>query len=319
MTTTIIYRQADLSVTYGVHLLNEYVEGQYKAYPTENITVPDEKMKTLKGSILIVGHFYKDLNLFNAEAKITVFLNNADVVEKDDLKHIKFIRADKDVGFLTSYVLPKLKETETKVDSLPVSLLNFCDYLDEYMYGQPSETTLCFKNGIYTYDGKTLLEKVQNAHREPSLMDIIYKGKDLYNQNKHIAEKRYNEGKYINIEYKGKEYKGYVSYGDTAIIETLLHILKKTQVERRNEERANWTNELCERSPQVERRNEELCERSPQVDIAILLRYNFRENKTFISLRTSNKLIAGHVAHELYKGGGSEYMAGASVNGNLIL
>lgn len=213
-------------------------------------------------AILIVGgYFRQNMDAINKSAK-SVFVYESE--EKDS-----FI----------SWTIDAL----SKVIPNPITF-KICQFLEEYLYGDPSEDSLNFQNGIYCLDGRTDQEKLESIQDMADIRRVLEKGSERRIANKRTAEHRLTTAVPITIKLDGSEYKALVAIGDSPIVDTCIV--------------------LAQNSPD---------------GFGILYRYDLFANKTFMTCRstTTSKVHAGKYAQEWSggSGGGTKICGGASITG----
>ena len=162
-------------------------------------------------------------------------------------------------------------------------VLRICRCLENYAYDYPEDESMNFQSGVYALEGATCLEKLLKVHRgEISLEEVMEKGKVRRMSTMLTVQTRCKTAVMTTISFKGKEYSAIVANGDSPVNETLVALLK-----------------------------------SGGTDVAILLRYDMKGKKTFISLMTSkgSGIRAGVLARERYGGGGSIVFGGGDMDG----
>lgn len=174
---TIVVHQSMLAESYGAYLWKENRGSEMLMTPalTEMDQTFLEKIKDKR--ILIVGGYYREnmKPILEAVKEITVFYNSSDADGiSDDYNH--FISVEF-TGFL-SWTVEQLKIEEKYI-------LKIAQYLDEYLYGYPSEEALRFQNGLYTIQKENVLDKILTVKSLEDIEATIIKGKEI-----RIAEQR---------------------------------------------------------------------------------------------------------------------------------
>ena len=158
--------------------------------------------------------------------------------------------------------------------------------LDSYMYGFPSEESLCFQNGIYVINAQTDLEKIATITSNEMVDFTIEAGKPKRIANRRIALDRVSKAIKLEVDDDSdgelKTYMVAFGMGDSPIVDTCIALAE-----------------------------------SSSSGIGILLRYDFSQRKTFISCRVTEEsgLNAGKIMRLKFGGGGSRSMGGCSIPG----
>lgn len=224
-------------------------------------------------NVLIVGGYYRGkLSEFLAVAKsVTVFYNTSDT--PDDVEHL-ILKASPNRGF-ASYAV-ETANTENKE-----LLMKIAVWLDEYLYGFPSENSLKFQNGVYTLDAKTDVEKVKLIMNGTwAIEDVLDVGAVKRHQNLVVARERLEEAR----EYTVLGKKVLVAIGGSPIVDSCILLSQRT-------------------------------------GIGMLVRYDQQKKRTFVSCRVTEASgeDAGAIMHAFINGGGSRPMGGGSIDGILSL
>jgi hypothetical protein len=271
----IVVRRNMLAELYGAHLWATHTNTEI--FDTSALTemTPDQLEKIRNKNILIVGGYFKsNMKPILAEAKeVTVFFNTSDL--DDQQPDHKFITAEPLSGFL-SWTIQQLGIVES-------CTVQIAKYLDEYLYGYPSEESLCFQNGVYTIDKPSDLERLLTIQSNKDIESTIAKGKKKRVANLRIAQQRLEASKQFIVYFDGKPYPATVAIGDSPIVDSCILLAQQT-------------------------------------GIGILFRYNLAAKKTFLSCRTTKEsgIDAGHLMKQLVNGGGSVPMGGGSINELLL-
>lgn len=274
---TVVVRQSMLAELYGAHLWHLHRGSDLLTTPP--VTQMDQGLlDKIKGkNILIVGGYYRANMgpILEAAKEVTVFYNSSDADES--VSGYNFVTSLEFTGFLT-WTVQQLGLQDDKAS--PV--LRMAHYLDEYLYGYPSEESMCFQNGVYVIDKDNDLEKILTIKSIEDIEATIVKGKEKRINNRRIGEQRWKCAKQLTFKAGDETYSALVGIGDSPIVDTCLL--------------------LAEKSPS---------------GIGMLIRYDINTGKTFISTRTTKEsgVDAGILMKKLVKGGGSKPMGGGSVSG----
>lgn len=273
----IFARKSMLAETYGGYLLKESCP-ESELFLTENITeFTPEMLTTIKDkNILIIGGYYREniKEITRSATMTTVFYNSSDFPEflKNGSPSYSIIIGTEHRGFL-SWVIRYLHIKEDYIRLMG-------RYLDEYLYGYPSEESLRFQQGVYSIQRETDLEKILTIKSVADVEDAIEVGSIKRFSNLRHAKQRLTTAYVYPIRYDGRLISATVSIGDSPIVDTCILLAEHTGV-------------------------------------GILFRYDLRNNKTFVSCRTTEKsdIDAGKLMKQFIGGGGSYVMGGGSVDG----
>lgn len=290
-TVLIVVRNNMIGECYGADLLKKYGSSElveYDIHYTQQITTPDDMMlKHEYEYLLIVGGYYgASYDKLKDKKHIQVFTNSkSDIVDTKKYTNIENIHVDPKLytGFVT-WVTEKLEITDSKI-------IKFAAYFDAYSYGFPKNDILCFVNGVYVQEGKSLTEKISNAYDKKSVDELIKEGVSKRELNLEVAKARFSYSKIIKLTYREKELKVRYTHGDSPIVDSTLYLL--------NQNIYNFDGDS-------------------DVDMAIMLRYMPSINKTGISIRAKKGYDSSDIAKELWGGGGCEVAAGATKDGVLF-
>jgi cell division ATPase FtsA len=277
--TIIIVRAKMLSELYCAYMLSKHKE--YCSYIiTDPVTELDEKtLDSIIGkNVIIFGGYYR----YNMKPIMSV-AESMTVILQDEPTYVTTyprLRHNKPVDITNKYIVQV--ETINSTPFMYVSALIKMNeleeiigtYLNNYSYEIPTDESRAFQQGLYVLDFPTDLDKIKYA-LNGGFEFITNKGKDKLISNDQIAKIRYADS--ILIEYDGKII--VVGCGDTPIIDTCMYFAKQ----------------------------------SPS-GIGMLVRYNYKLNKTFVSICSVNESIhAGKFANQLINGGGTFFMGGGNV------
>lgn len=287
----VVVRESMINECYGAWLLEKYNTDKkfnYVRHETKSIDYPDATMLNPKYRYLLIigGYFSGSYDALQDKTLVTVFSNSSDdIVDVENRTNFQNIQYDPKLfsGFL-SWVIQKLKITDTQI-------ITFSNYMDTYAYGYPDNDAICFVNGLYSQEGKTLLDKVLTAYSSNKVEEIIECGKIKREINLLTAKARFGYSKMIELPYKGQILKVRYGVGDSPIVDTLLYFL--------NQDIYKFNG-------------------SSDIDAALLLRYLPSEGSTCFSIRTRKGLDAGNIAKELWNGGGGIPAGGARMRGILF-
>lgn len=139
-------------------------------------------------------------------------------------------------------------------------------YLDDYLYGYPSEESLCFQNGLYAIDKDDDLDKILTIKSNEDINAIIAKGREKRINNRRISGQRLKCVKQLTFKAGDETYS---ALGDTPVVDTCLL--------------------LADKSPS---------------GIGMLFRYDINTGKTSISTRTTkeSEVDAGLLMKNLVEG-----------------
>lgn len=274
----IVVRETMLAESYGAYLWNKHrgCEVGFTPSITELHELMLEEIKDK--SILIVGGYYQSNMdpIIKVAKEITVFYNSSDITQ-DVVSNYKCIRANEFTGFLT---------WTTKILNIEDDhILMISQYLDEYIYGYPSNDALCFQNGISVIDKDNNWDKMSTITSMEDIRQIVIKGKENTITNKRIAYQRFGSSEEITFNIGDKSYSACVSIGDCPIVDTCLLLADQSSD-----------------------------------GIGMLFRYDMKARKTFISTRSTQEsnINAGLLMKQLIGGGGSKSMGGGSISGLLF-
>lgn len=281
----VIVRKTMLAECFGADILRRF--GNYEVVQTDNLVSPTNGLleSVRDKNVLIVGGYYRGhLNLFKEVAKtLTVFYNTSD--NPDTVDHI-VIKANFGEGFAT-YAVSIVDATNILFDAPRVfgdrkqHVLKIATYLDEYLYGFPSEASLEFQNGVYTLplstDTENLSLVLYGAHSIESVLD---RGREKRKINKMVAQARLDNCR----TFKLWDLDVQVAIGGTPIVDSCILLAEKTGV-------------------------------------GMLVRYDQEKQRTLVScgVTESSGLDAGKIMAKFVNGGGSRGMGGGSVSGLLTL
>ena len=273
MPSVIVVRKTMLAECFGAEVLRTY--HGVEVIGTDPLVAPTpELLQQVSGKdVLIVGGYYtKSLSEFVAVAKsVTVFYNTSDV--PSETPHT-IVRAESNRGFAT-YAVKKASVNDGLLGDI-------AEWLDEYLYGFPSQQSLQFQNGIYTLDAPTDIEKLKLViDGKHDIVDVLERGaKKRAEHNLVIAGERFAAAK----EYTVLGKKVLVAVGGSPIVDTCLMLCKPT-------------------------------------GIGMLVRYDEEKQRTLVSCRVTEESgeNAGTIMQQFIGGGGSRPMGGGSVPDILTL
>jgi len=228
-------------------------------------------------TILLVGAYFKhELPAVIKVAKhVTVFYNTSDVAadEKDAGGSYTAVQATPDTGFAT-WVCNQLKVEDKSY------LREMAERIDRYLYGFPSDDDCCFQNGVYVSAGATDLEKLALIRNSDDIVRTIAAGRQKRLANLAIAQARLKTATKLEIPYGDKTYTALAASGDSPIVDSCIV--------------------LADHSPS---------------GIGLLVRHDYVARKTLLSMRvtSASKLDAGAIMRDLFGGGGSMPMGGATI------
>lgn len=270
----VVVRQSMLAELYGAHLW--MVQCGCELLVTAPVTqMTSDLLDKISGKrILIVGGYYSSnmSAILDAAKEVTVFYNSSDVDEL--VKGYQFITSVEFTGFLT-WTVQQLNIQEPYI-------LRMSKYLDEYLYGYPSDEAMCFQNGVYVIDKDNDLDKILTIKSNDDISPVIVKGREKRINNRRVAEQRLKTSKQLTFKAGDEIYTCLCSIGDTPIVDTCLLLAEKSNT-----------------------------------GIGVLFRYDINTSKTFISCRTTldSGIDAGLLMKKWIHGGGSKPMGGGSVSG----
>lgn len=270
----VVVRQNMLAELYGAHLWKTYRGAELLLTPP--ITQMDQDLlEKIKGkNVLVVGGYYREnMEQIVASGKsVSVFYNSSDSVIVAE--GYKALLGTEYWGFVT-WTAGVLTIQEDHV-------LKMAKYLDEYLYGYPSEKAMCFQNGVYVVDQDNDLDKLLTIKSNEDVETTISKGKEKLVANRRIADQRLKCAKSLTFKAGGDTYTALVSIGDSPVVDTCLLLAEKASS-----------------------------------GIGMLFRYDLSTGKTFISTRTTKEsgVDAGILMKKLVRGGGSKPMGGGSISG----
>jgi hypothetical protein len=271
---TVVVRKQMLAECFGAHLWNKMSD--IKIMVTDAVTEMNNSMlEEIKDKdVLIVGGYYKNnmKPIIYAAKNLTIFYNNSDKYNQSN-DYIALV-ADKNKGF-ASWTVEQLKISDDYI-------LRIADYLDQYLYGHPSEEALCFQNGVYMLNGVTDLEKIKTIKNHEDIENAIEKGREKRINNLRIAKNRADWSTELPLKFNNNVYNVCVAIGDSPIVDTCIV--------------------LADRSSS---------------GIGLLLRYDLKSKRTYLSARVKHgvEVNMGEFMHSLVGGGGSYVMGGGSVSG----
>ena len=269
----IVVREGMLAECYGAYLWSVVKGCKFLTTPPLTQMEKADLAVIRDKNILIVGGYYRDNMepIVEAAKEVTVFYNSSDVIRNvpphELLTPLEF------TGFLTWTIEQLSIEDE--------HILLIGRYLDEYLYGYPSDESLYFQKGVYTIDKDTDLNKLLTIRCVEDMVNILVKGQEKTIGDRRIAEQRCKSAKEFTFELEGKSYSALVTIGDSPIVETCLLLAKKSSS-----------------------------------GVGMLFRYDISTGKTFISTRSTKEsgIDAGVLMNKLVKGGGSKVMGGGSIS-----
>jgi len=270
----IVVRQSMLAEYYGAYLWQQQTGSDIMVTSPITKLTEDDLLKIKDKKILIVGGYYRENMepIVKSAKEVSVFYNNSDI---DGLTvDYTYYTSRELTGFLT-WTVNQLALTEPYI-------LQMAQYLDEYLYGYPTEQALCFQNGVYILEGNNDLDKILKVKSLSDIEQTIIKGREKRVNNLRVAQSRLKLAKEYTITFNGCCYEVLIGIGDTPIVDTCLLLAEKSKM-----------------------------------GIGMLLRYDFNLNRTYVSTRTTENsgIDAGNLMKLLIKGGGSKPMGGGSVEG----
>lgn len=269
----VIVRERMLNEEYGAHLWKN-ARGCKVITTPPIVMMKEEHLEQIKDKkVLIISGYYRDnmKPIIESAKSVCVFFNTSD--DPDPNCGYQIMKAQEGSGFL-AWTLDQLAIKDEVVHRIAT-------YLDEYLYGYPSEESLCFQNGVYVIDKNTDIEKILTIQSLQNIEDIIKKGKEKHINNLRIAEQRLKCSVLISFRVNNETYHAQVAIGDTPIIDSCLLLAEKSKS-----------------------------------GLGIMFRYDILNRKTLISARATKEsnINAGMVMNALVKGGGSKPMGGGSMS-----
>ena len=267
----IIVRKDVLPDMYGAYLWKKYKGGD--VIIAENNTqfdmIEDKR-------ILIIGRYYDakmDQILYSAN-RVTVFCNNSDL---EPPPSYQYIQSGECTGF-AHWVVQELAITDPTEKRI-------AEYLDEYMYGEPSEKAIHFQNGLRTIEASTDYSRLMTIEDEDDINRLIENGEKIQRIDLRFAKQQLRS----SVSYRLGDNWAQIGIGDIPTITSCLLFANKSKS-----------------------------------GLALFFRYDLTFNKTFITVRVTKAsgLDAGIIARNMVKGGdfkimksGSKFLSGGSING----
>ena len=272
----VIIRQNMLAEVYGAYIWQQFCACGIITTPPL-VKLDESVLEKITGkNVLIVGRYYRNNmdEIVKVAKDVSVFFNESDELPK--ACNYACFKASKGQGF-TTWTLD-----QTNYDEEHQHVAKIAEYLDEYLYGFPSEEALCFQNGVYTIDKPTDLEKILTIQGSEDIKSTILRGKQKRTSNLRIAEQRAKcAAMFLFTLDDGDQFEALVTIGDSPIVDTCIL--------------------LSEMSP---------------TGIGMSFRYDVKNGKTLISMRVTKEsgLDAGLLMSKYIGGGGSQAMGGGSIS-----
>ena len=267
----VVVRRAMLNEEYGAHLWKT-LTGAEVLTTDPVVKMTESYLEQITGKrVLLVGGYYRDnMDPIVERAKsVFIFFNTSDDVQPNS----ECVIAKEGVGFLMW--------TVKKLNIVDVVTNHIAQYLDEYLYGYPSDESLCFQNGVYVIQQPTEVEKILTVKTEDDITRVLEQGRIKRINNLRIAIIRLGNATEIAFTLRGVSHSALVVIGDTPIVDTCLLLAEKSQG-----------------------------------GLGIMFRYDLEKKRTMISARATKEsgIDAGQLMKALVKGGGSKPMGGGSVD-----
>lgn len=161
-------------------------------------------------------------------------------------------------------------------------ILKIAEYLDGYTYGYPSVGALCFYNGLSAMTGLNNLQKFCAITSDEHVRDITISGVSTRAHNLKIAETRFKTAKPISLSVTNRIYTALMAIAESPTVDTCILLASQSRD-----------------------------------GIGILFHYDLKEERTFISIRTTQRsnAHAGELLNRLIGGRGYKSFAQGSIDG----
>lgn len=237
--------------------------------------------------VLIAGGYYRGAMspILDVARRVTVFLNSSDHLEPHPKLEVLRASIDSNAFGFASFCVAACQADgrEPTAPNYPAptgDVPRVARFLDEYLFGNPSEEALCFQNGVYTIDRPTDAEKIRTLLTPADVDRCVANGRPKRVSNLRIAEQRYKATVTISFRYGERDVRAVLGVGDSPIVDTCLFFAQKA-------------------------------------DVGMLFRFDVSQRRTFVSAisNAASNLDAGKLISDLFGGGGSFFMGGGSFQG----
>lgn len=281
MFDVIIVRRTMLAENFGAWLLKQESPQTQVLQTDAQVSLKEYELEIIRDKkILIVGGYYTNSmkSIKEVASSGCVFLNEGDAIPPAATNWDVVLSPVIGRGFATVALTQIDKRFHTEVN------LKIVNYLDQYLYGWPSNEAMAFQNGIYLIDCETDLEKLLTIRTEKDVEDTIANGETKRRANFRIAQQRFDTAIPCKIALPNDlKLTALLAIGDSPIVDTCAVLAEHSEN-----------------------------------GVGILMRYDLKRNRTLISVRVRDNTCvrAADVASSLCQGGGGSHaMGGGSIEG----